>query len=118
MSTVRRINENHDGATEQRPNDLCSLPCDINVTVDGTEVPARSGETILALLFAIGRKAIAKSDRKVVSGAYCGMGVCFCCTVEVNGVPKVRACKAKIANGMDIRTKINLNDSLQEVVKK
>ena len=117
MSKVRLVPNDQNASNEERQNDLCSLPYDINVTIDGQEVPARSGETILSLLFAMGRKDISLSDKEIVSGAYCGMGVCFCCTVEVDGVPKVRACKSRLSDGMTIRTKVNLKTNLGEVQK-
>lgn len=117
MSKVKLVPKDQNTSNEQRQNDLCSLPYDISVTVDGQEVPARSGETILSLLFAMGRKDISINDKDVVSGAYCGMGVCFCCMVEVNGVPKVRACKARLSDGMAIRTKVNLKINLEEARK-
>lgn len=117
MSKVRLVPTDQNTSNEQRQNDLCQIPYDISVTVDGEAVPARSGETILSLLFAMGRKDISMNDKDVVSGAYCGMGVCFCCIVEVNEVPKVRACKARLSDGMAIRTKVNLKTNLEEVRK-
>lgn len=78
------------------------------ITVDGKSVEAFPGESILSVLFAIGKRSISQNDRGVVTGAYCGMGICYCCTVEVNGKGKVRACKEKVAENMVIRTRKNL----------
>lgn len=102
----------------KRPNDLLADSYDAEVTVNGAKYPARKGESILSLLFALGIKDISQNDHRMISGAYCGMGVCFCCTVEVNGKSKVRACKTGIKNGMNIRTKKNLITELKEVARK
>lgn len=78
------------------------------IIVDGESVEAFPGESVLSVLFAIGKKAISQNDRGVVTGAYCGMGICYCCTVEVNGKGKVRACKEKVSENMVICTRKNL----------
>ena len=85
------------------------------VTVDGEPAKAIPGETILSLLFAIGQRAISKNDHGKVTGAYCGMGVCFCCLVTVNGKNKVKACQTLVEDGMSIQTQLNRIES--EVLK-
>ena len=79
----------------------------LSVTVDGKSVKAIPGETILSLLFAIGQQAISKNDHGIVTGAYCGMGICFCCLVTVNGKNKVKACQTLVEEGMSIQTQLN-----------
>ncbi|XVV06550.1 (2Fe-2S)-binding protein [Actinosynnema sp. CA-248983] len=77
----------------------------MKVTVDGTAVPARPGQTIAAALLAAGRTAwrdTRGSGRP--RGLFCGIGVCFDCLVVVNGVPDVRACQRVLADGDDIST--------------
>lgn len=87
----------------------------VHITVDGASVEGFLGESILSVLFAIGKIAISQNDRGAVSGAYCGMGICYCCTVEVNGQEKVRACKKKIEEAMVICTRKNLWTELEKV---
>ena len=61
---------------------------------DGEPVPAWPGESIAAALLAAAR-----------SPAYfCGMGVCWQCTVVVNGETGVRACMTPAAPGMVVDT--------------
>lgn len=35
---------------------------------------------------------------------FCGIGVCFGCVAEINGVPEVRACRHRLRDGDVIRT--------------
>ncbi len=82
-----------------------------NVVVDGHQVDAIPGETILSVLFSVEKKSIAKNDHGVNTGAYCGMGVCHCCTVKVNGKHKVKACQTLVESGMTIDTARNRLDT-------
>lgn len=36
--------------------------------------------------------------------AFCGMGTCFDCLVEIDGQPNMQACLTTIRDGMNIRT--------------
>ncbi|WP_253769108.1 (2Fe-2S)-binding protein [Goodfellowiella coeruleoviolacea] len=75
------------------------------MTVDGVAVTARTGQTVAGLLVSAGRTSW-RSTRGGgrPRGLFCGIGVCFDCLVEVNGVPDVRACQRLVADGDDIRT--------------
>lgn len=77
------------------------------VWVDDQKVDAVLGENILSVLFAVGKNAITQNDHAKVSGAYCGMGVCHCCNVQVNGRHKQKACQTLIEPGMCINTQKN-----------
>ncbi|NUT97425.1 MAG: (2Fe-2S)-binding protein [Saccharothrix sp.] len=77
----------------------------MRVTVDGTAVPARPGQTVAAALLAAGRPAWRDTrGGGRPRGLFCGIGVCFDCLVVVNGVPDVRACQRVLVDGDDIRT--------------
>lgn len=78
------------------------------VWVDGEEVLAKEGENILSVLFSIGKRVISKNDHGIENGAYCSMGICFCCHVNINGQHKQRACKTIVEEGMTILTRDNL----------
>ena len=77
---------------------------DGTVVIDGYEVPCAPGETVLHTLFSVGKVSIARRKGQVESGAYCGMGVCYCCTVRIDGVPNQRACQVPVRAGMRIET--------------
>jgi predicted molibdopterin-dependent oxidoreductase YjgC len=77
----------------------------VTVSVNGTEIEAYRGETVLAALIAAGYKTLKKNPvNQEPRGALCGMGVCFECTVTINGVPNIRACMTEVREGMSIET--------------
>lgn len=77
----------------------------LNVSVDGTPVRARAGDSVAAALLAAGIEHVRITP---VSGAprapYCMMGVCFDCLVSIDGVGNRQACMITVADGMTIQT--------------
>ena len=74
------------------------------IEVDGVEVPLREGQTIAAALWAAGIRSwrttrVAGRPR----GLLCGIGSCYDCLVEVNGVADVRACITPAQDGDVVR---------------
>jgi aerobic-type carbon monoxide dehydrogenase small subunit (CoxS/CutS family) len=67
---------------------------DCEVTLDGIAVAAREGETVAAMLLATGPWR----------PFYCGMGVCYDCTVTIDGVSGKRACLETVSAGMRVET--------------
>jgi D-hydroxyproline dehydrogenase subunit gamma len=77
----------------------------ITIEVNGRGIEAYKGETVLAALMAAGHKQLKKNPvNHEPRGALCGMGVCFECTVTINGVPNIRACMTEVQEGMKITT--------------
>jgi sarcosine oxidase subunit alpha len=77
----------------------------IKITVNSKEIEAYEGETVLAVLIASGYKILKTNPVSHESrGALCGMGVCFECTVTINGIPNTRACMTEVQEGMIIET--------------
>ncbi|WP_417260896.1 MULTISPECIES: (2Fe-2S)-binding protein [Alphaproteobacteria] len=77
----------------------------INITFEGQNIELEQGETVAAALMLAGKKTFrvsAVSDDK--RGAFCLMGVCFECLVEIDGVPNRQACMILAEDGMDIRS--------------
>jgi hydrogen cyanide synthase HcnA len=79
----------------------------IQIEIDGTSVEAAKGESVLSTLSALGIKKISKNEHGYSTGAYCGMGVCYCCAVRINGKEKQRACQTLVKEGMVIKTNTN-----------
>ena len=77
----------------------------IKIEVDGFVVSAVKGETVLAVLSALGLKEIGRNDFGVTTGAYCGMGICYGCAVRVDGKEKQRACRVTVKEGMVVNTR-------------
>jgi D-hydroxyproline dehydrogenase subunit gamma len=77
----------------------------IALTIDGTHIAARAGDTVAAALLAAG---ITYCRTTPVSGAkrapYCLMGVCFECLVTIDGVGNRQACLIEVAEGMRVET--------------
>ncbi|MBV8192714.1 MAG: (2Fe-2S)-binding protein [Alphaproteobacteria bacterium] len=75
----------------------------VTLTVDGTPVEARAGDSVAAALLAAG---IGHCRTTPVTGAprapYCLMGVCFDCLVTIDGVGSRQACLVPVRDGMTV----------------
>jgi predicted molibdopterin-dependent oxidoreductase YjgC len=72
----------------------------VTITVDGVPLTGRAGTSIAGLLLASGESAWrTTSFGAEPRGVFCGIGVCFDCVVEVNGLPDVRACLRRARDG-------------------
>lgn len=91
------------------------MQADMTVHINGQPVTAAIGETVLSVIQSLGLRQIARNDHNQISGAYCGMGVCQCCLVRINGRHKRRACQTVVRDGMQIQTQVN-RITAQEVV--
>ena len=92
----------------ERPFDIQPLvQADMTVHINGQAVSAAIGETVLTVIQSLGVRQIARNDHDQISGAYCGMGVCQCCLVKINGRHKRRACQTVVRDGMQIETRVN-----------
>ncbi len=78
------------------------------INVDEVPIPAFEGESVLSALLASNIRQVMRNDFGVVSGAYCGMGVCHCCSVYIDGKHKQRACQTIVRPGMQIQTQRNI----------
>ncbi len=74
------------------------------LAVDGREVLAHEGETILTALLAAGYRALRRRPDGSPAGAYCAMGGCFECVVTVDGVANVRSCLTPATPGCRVET--------------
>ncbi|OXM60535.1 (2Fe-2S)-binding protein [Amycolatopsis vastitatis] len=81
----------------------------IEITVDGETVAGVAGRTIAGVLLASGRMSWRTTRSGAPRGVFCGIGACFDCLVTVNGVPDVRACRRRAADGDEIRTQTREN---------
>ncbi len=79
-----------------RPEEVATL----TLTVDGEMITGVLGQSIAGIIMAgdrLGFRHTAKLNRP--RGVFCGIGVCFDCLVEVNGLSDVRACQRKASDG-------------------
>lgn len=80
---------------------------DMTLYINGQTVSAAIGETVLTVIQSLGLRQVARNDHDQISGAYCGMGVCQCCLVKINGRHKRRACQTIVRDGMRVETLVN-----------
>ena len=76
----------------------------IHITVDGEPLAGLAGQTVAGILLASGRLSWRTNRSGAPRGVFCGIGACFDCVVTVNGVPDVRACRRRAADGDEVRT--------------
>lgn len=77
----------------------------VTVTVNGQSASAPEGQTVWATMALSGqlttrKAALSGEDRS----AYCAMGVCFECLVQIDGMPNQQACLRRVSEGMNIQS--------------
>ena len=74
-------------------------------TMDGVTLRARKGETVAAALLAVQHRRLRTTSRTgQARGLFCGMGVCFDCVMQIDGVPNQRTCQVVVQDGMKVET--------------
>jgi predicted molibdopterin-dependent oxidoreductase YjgC len=74
-----------------------------DIEVDGRRVPAESGQTVAAVLIAVGVSVFRHTPGGAPRSVFCGMGVCFDCLITVDGLADQRACITPVRPGMRVR---------------
>ncbi|WP_170763328.1 (2Fe-2S)-binding protein [Ruegeria lacuscaerulensis] len=84
----------------------------VTLTINGQQVAAREGQTVWSAMAVSGqvetRKAALSGDAR---SAYCAMGVCFECMVNIDGLPNQQACLRRVSEGMNVTTQHIAEDS-------
>ena len=82
---------------------LDSSPHQVEVILDGKPVMLKSKVTVAAALL---EQDVSRFGLRPVSGAaraaYCMMGSCFECVLEIDGL-RQRSCQVRVSAGMQIR---------------
>ncbi|POA98926.1 (2Fe-2S)-binding protein [Chromobacterium sinusclupearum] len=97
------LNRNHDIQALQGQT--------LTIHINEEAVAAAPGETVLSVLNAIGLRRLSRNDNQQIAGSYCGMGVCHCCQVRIDGRHKRRACQTLVQPGMRVETASNRFDT-------
>lgn len=93
---------------KKRPMDIEPIVGDlVEITVNGEVMTAAAGETVLAALTAGGVQIVGRNDHGQLMGAFCAMGVCYCCTVKIDDIDKQRSCQTLVRPGMRVVTQYN-----------
>lgn len=82
----------------------------VQFTLDGVPATASAGVTVAAALLAHSGAWTRQTAQGAPRTAYCMMGVCFDCLVEVNGAPNTQACMTLLREGMTVRRQTGLRD--------
>lgn len=82
----------------------------IEMTLDGEPLTARAGDTVAAALLAYSGGATRDTAHGAPRAAFCMMGVCFDCLVEIDGQPNTQACMTPVRSGMVLRRQRGLRD--------
>lgn len=76
-------------------------------TFNGRTVEGYPGESVAAALLRAGMVATrCTTYRKDPRGYYCGMGVCWECVVEVEGVGTVRGCMQPVTDNLVVQSAV------------
>ena len=80
----------------------------VQFTLDGKLVTAPTGTSLAAALLAHSGDASRKTKTGAGRTAFCMMGVCFDCLVDVDGKPNTQACMTLVRDGMVVKRQIGL----------
>lgn len=75
----------------------------LRLTLDGAPVTARAGDTVAAAMLAHSGDAFRRTAKGAPRTAYCMMGVCYDCLVEIDGRANMQACMTVARDGMTVR---------------
>jgi D-hydroxyproline dehydrogenase subunit gamma len=81
------------------------MPEQISVAVNGASITVAQGTTVAAALMIAGapcRISVTGEPRAPL----CGMGICFECRAEIDGIAHRRSCEIVCQPGMRIRTDV------------
>lgn len=77
----------------------------VGFTFNGEAMEGYEGEGVAAALMRAGIRATRATTRRgEPRGYYCGMGVCWECAVEVEGLGTVRGCMFPVREGLVVRS--------------
>lgn len=78
---------------------------DVQFLLDGEAVRCPAGLTVAAALYHLGRNSMRWTSRLEAPRAlFCGMGVCYDCVLQIDGVPSTRSCCVQVQAGMQVVT--------------
>ena len=95
--------------TAERVNSDLARGRTMQITVNNQTVECFEGETVaVAMITSQGPDFCTSSRLCALRGLYCGIGVCFDCTVTIDGRPNVRACQTPVRDGMQVQSQEGL----------
>jgi len=83
----------------------------VNIELDAESVAVPAGISVAAAMLYLGAGAtretpVSRSPRT----AFCMMGLCFECLMEIDGRPNQRACQVIVTAGMRVKRQLGIRD--------
>jgi D-hydroxyproline dehydrogenase subunit gamma len=76
----------------------------LTILIDGSEYEVEAGTSVAAAVLNSGHSVFRRSVTGLPRGPLCGMGICYECRVEIDGVVHSRSCQISCRAGMEVRT--------------
>lgn len=76
----------------------------VTITLNGVPLSVPHGTTVAAALLAAGETRFRRSVSGEPRAPLCGMGICFECRVEIDGVAHSRSCQIVCRDAMKVTT--------------
>lgn len=95
-------------STASRFSPLPSRGSVVRITLDDEHVDTIAGISLAAAMLAHSGDASRETATGAKRTAFCMMGVCFDCLVEVDGTPNTQACMTQVRDGMVVKRQIGL----------
>jgi len=87
----------------------------LQIHINGKAVSVVPGTSVWAAMALAGETATRVSPvNQQVRSAYCAMGVCFECMVEIDGMPNRQACLTEVSQGMQINHQVITEQTVAE----
>ncbi len=80
----------------------------VQFVFEDEQITAPQGISLAAALLAHSGNATRRTSTGAQRTAYCMMGVCFECLVDVDGVPNTQSCMTVVRDGMVVKRQIGL----------
>ncbi len=80
----------------------------VEFSYEGEAVTAPAGLSLAAALLAHSGAYTRQTAKGNARTAFCMMGVCFDCLVEVDGIPNAQACMVLVRGGMIVKRQVGL----------
>jgi hypothetical protein len=80
----------------------------VQFSFNDTPIVARAGQSVAAALIASGERCLRIDEAGNPKGVLCGIGVCWECRCNIDGVTNTRACMTLVRPGMVVRRQVGV----------
>lgn len=79
----------------------------VRITFEESPLVVNAGISVAAAVLSSGRACSRRTGRAGAErNPYCGMGVCYECLMEIDGLPNQQSCMITVREGMRVRRQI------------